>query len=153
MGLGKLERKSTENFKARYIVTKDGKRVKVEDPTTLYVDEAWCGKGDWTKSYDFRARGNVNIMKNRTTSISVVLKEEKTRIRLHEEREEKLKNKKVWVQLPNRPVTAQRQSHGNSNGQGEAFCDSSRNCRGSTFKLQINSAEKLSQSIICSLCP
>ncbi|CAD6444710.1 7b5457fa-fabd-4d6e-8d85-62c7acc76be2 [Sclerotinia trifoliorum] len=109
MGLGKLERKSTENFKTRYIVTKDGKRVKVEDPTALYVDEAWCGKGDWGKSYDFRARGNVNIMKNRTTSISLVLKEEKTRIRLHEEREEKLKNKKVWVQLPNRPVTAQRQ--------------------------------------------
>ncbi|TGO27099.1 hypothetical protein BPAE_0047g00150 [Botrytis paeoniae] len=109
MGLGKVERKSTENFKTRYIVTKDGKRVKVEDPTTLYVDEAWCGKGDWTRSYDFRARGNVNIMKNRTTSISLVLKEEKTRIRLHEEREEKLKNKKVWVQLPNRPVTAQRQ--------------------------------------------
>ncbi|KAK6607976.1 hypothetical protein H4I96_04211 [Botrytis cinerea] len=109
MGLGKVERKSTENFKTRYIVTKDGKRVKVEDPTTLYVDEAWCGKGDWTRSYDFRARGNVNIMKNRTTSISLVLKEEKTRIRLHEEREEKLRNKKVWVQLPNRPVTAQRQ--------------------------------------------
>ncbi|KAI9647807.1 39S ribosomal protein L22, mitochondrial [Ciborinia camelliae] len=108
MGLGKVE-KTTENFKTRYIVTKDGKRVKVEDPTTLYVDEAWCGKGDWTRSYDFRARGNVNIMKNRTTSISIVLKEEKTRIRLHEEREEKLKKKKVWVQLPNRPVTAQRQ--------------------------------------------
>lgn len=68
MGLGKVERKSTENFKTRWIVTKDGKRVKVEDPTTLYVDEAWCGKGLWEKSYDFRARGNVNIMKNRTTS-------------------------------------------------------------------------------------
>jgi hypothetical protein len=37
------------------------------------------------------------------------LKEEATRIRLHNEREEKEKNKKVWVQLPNRPITAQRQ--------------------------------------------
>ncbi|ESZ96510.1 mitochondrial large ribosomal subunit [Sclerotinia borealis F-4128] len=109
MGLGKVARTSTENFKTRYIVTKDRKRVKVEDPTTLYVDEAWCGKGDWTPDYDYRARGNVNIMKNRTTSLSLVLKEEKTRIRLHEERDEKLKKKKVWVQLPNRPVTAQRQ--------------------------------------------
>lgn len=68
MGLGKLKRESTKNFKTRYIVTKDGKRVRVEDPTTLYVDEAWCGKGDWTRSYDYRARGNVNILKNRTTS-------------------------------------------------------------------------------------
>jgi len=41
--------------------------------------------------------------------LSVVLKEEATRIRLHEEREKKTQNRKVWVQLPNRPVTAQRQ--------------------------------------------
>ena len=38
-----------------------------------------------------------------------MLKEEKTRIRLHAEREQKAKDKKVWVQLPNRPITAQRQ--------------------------------------------
>jgi hypothetical protein len=41
--------------------------------------------------------------------LSVVLKEEAARIRLHEEREMKEKNKAVWVQLPNRPITAQRQ--------------------------------------------
>ncbi|PQE04700.1 mitochondrial large ribosomal subunit protein [Rutstroemia sp. NJR-2017a BBW] len=106
MGLGVEEGKS---FAPKTIVTKDGKRVKVQDPTTLYVDEAWVGKGLYRKSYDFRARGKIGILLHRTTSLSVVLKEEATRIRLHEEREQKAKNKKVWVQLPNRPVTAQGQ--------------------------------------------
>ena len=41
--------------------------------------------------------------------ISILLKEEKTRIRLAKEREEKRLRKKVWVQLPDRPVTVQRQ--------------------------------------------
>lgn len=41
--------------------------------------------------------------------ISVVLKEEVTRIRLEQEREQKRQSKKVWVPLPDRPVTAQRQ--------------------------------------------
>ncbi|KAL2071700.1 hypothetical protein VTL71DRAFT_12935 [Oculimacula yallundae] len=106
MGLGlgaKLD------FQPREIETKDGKRVKVQDPTTLYVDQAWCGKGLYGVTPDHRARGQIYLMKNRTTSLSVVLKEEKTRIRLHEERETKEQNKKVWVQLPNRPITAQRQ--------------------------------------------
>lgn len=39
----------------------------------------------------------------------MVLKEEATRIRQHHEREEKKHNRKLWVQLPNRPITAQRQ--------------------------------------------
>ena len=41
--------------------------------------------------------------------ISVLLKEEATRIREAEEREQKRLRKKVWVPLPDRPVTAQRQ--------------------------------------------
>lgn len=41
--------------------------------------------------------------------LTVVLKEEVTRVRLHKERETKAAKKKVWVQLPNRPITAQRQ--------------------------------------------
>ena len=43
------------------------------------------------------------------SGISVLLKEEATRIREAEEREQKRLSKKVWVPLPNRPVTAQRQ--------------------------------------------
>ena len=41
--------------------------------------------------------------------ISVVLKEEATRIRQADDREAKRLRKKVWVPLPDRPVTAQRQ--------------------------------------------
>ncbi|KAH6713209.1 ribosomal protein L22/L17 [Leptodontidium sp. MPI-SDFR-AT-0119] len=104
LGLG-----ANPTFQPRQIQTKDGKRVQVVDPTTLYVDQAWCGKGLYGKTPDHRARGQIYLMKNRTTSLSVILKEEKTRIRLHEEREKKEQNRKVWVQLPNRPITAQRQ--------------------------------------------
>ena len=41
--------------------------------------------------------------------ISVLLKEQATQIRLAREREEKRQRKKVWVNLPDRPITAQRQ--------------------------------------------
>lgn len=43
------------------------------------------------------------------TGISVVLKEEATRIRQATDREAKRLKEKVWVPLPDRPITAQRQ--------------------------------------------
>lgn len=64
MGLGL----SGKEFTPVRIETKDGKRVKVVDPTTIYVSQAWCGKGLYGKTQDHRARGQINIMKNRTTS-------------------------------------------------------------------------------------
>lgn len=106
MGLGAVSGSSSTPIQ---IKTKDGKQIKVTDPTTIYVDQAWTGRGYHQKSIDYRARGRVNIMRHRSTSLTVILKEEKTRIRHHNEREEKIKNRKVWVQLPNRPITAQRQ--------------------------------------------
>jgi ribosomal protein L22 len=63
MGLG-----GKKDFTPLKIQTKDGKRVKVEDPTKLYVAQAWCGKGRYLESPDYRARGRVYVMKNRTTS-------------------------------------------------------------------------------------
>ncbi|TVY46833.1 54S ribosomal protein L22, mitochondrial [Lachnellula occidentalis] len=106
MGLGKAK---GEEFTPVKIATKVKKSVRVDDPTRLYVDQAWVGKGLYGKSLDSRARGRVYILKNPTTSMTLVLKEEKTRIRLHEEKQEKLRRRKVWTQLPNRPITAQRQ--------------------------------------------
>lgn len=50
------------------ITTKDGKRLRIEDKTRLYVDQAWVGKGDFTVTPDHRARGQINMMKNPTTS-------------------------------------------------------------------------------------
>lgn len=63
IGLGK-----DDNFRPIQIMTKKGKRVKVDDPTTMYIEQAWCGKGLFTTTPDYRARGQINIMKNRTTS-------------------------------------------------------------------------------------
>lgn len=42
------------------------------------------------------------------TALTLVVKEEKTRIREYREREAKQAKKAPWVHLPNRPVTAQR---------------------------------------------
>ncbi|PBP19646.1 hypothetical protein BUE80_DR009540 [Diplocarpon rosae] len=98
-----------DKFHPLTIMTKDGKRVKVTNPTTLYVDQAWVGRGKFTRTPDYRARGQVSMMINPTTGLTVVLKEEKTRIRLDQERKAKEAKRKVWVQLPDRPITAQRQ--------------------------------------------
>ncbi|KAG9239668.1 putative 54S ribosomal protein L22, mitochondrial [Amylocarpus encephaloides] len=107
MALGKFN--SEDPAKPIWIQTKDGKALKVDDPTKLYIQQAWVGRGGYKTSLDIRARGRAYIMKHPTTAITVVLKEEKTRIREHEERQEKLRNRKTWVHLPNRPITAQRQ--------------------------------------------
>ncbi|KAL8801268.1 MAG: hypothetical protein Q9182_004575 [Xanthomendoza sp. 2 TL-2023] len=88
---------------------KKGKRRWVADKSNIYVDEAWVGRGSYSVDYDYRAKGATNIMRPPETSITVRLKEETTRIRLMDEREQKRQRKKVWVALPDRPVTAQRQ--------------------------------------------
>lgn len=64
MGLG-LDGKPFAPVK---IQTRDGKRITVDNPTRLYVEQAWCGKGLFGTAYDYRARGRLNIMKLRTTS-------------------------------------------------------------------------------------
>ena len=50
------------------IQTKDGKRVKVENPSTIYVEQAWVGRGLHGSTPDYRARGKVHMMMNPTTS-------------------------------------------------------------------------------------
>ncbi|KAI4147055.1 MAG: hypothetical protein L6R39_003255 [Caloplaca ligustica] len=72
---------------------KKGKRRWVGDKSGMYVDEAWATVDE----------------ADDLEGITVRLKEEATRIRLMDEREQKRQRKKVWVQLPDRPVTAQRQ--------------------------------------------
>lgn len=112
------------------VIDKNGKRRWVTDKTNMYVDQAWVGRGTYRDSPLFRARGRVDRLRHPQISkrydtekgdaplelwltlsigISVVLKEEATRIRLMEEREQKRQNRKVWMHLPDRPVTAQRQ--------------------------------------------
>ncbi|KAK3942918.1 ribosomal protein L22/L17 [Diplogelasinospora grovesii] len=92
------------------IKTKDGKHLTIDDPTRMYVAEAWVNRGPWRGfGWDYRARGRVHKLHKPSTSISLVIKEEKTRIREHQEREVKKYKQGPWVHLPNRPVTAQRQ--------------------------------------------
>ncbi|KAI9813247.1 MAG: 54S ribosomal protein L22, mitochondrial [Pycnora praestabilis] len=106
MALGAIEGTKGEQVE---IELKDGKRKLVKDRTSLYIDQAWVGRGTDDKAPDHRARGQIHVMSLPYTSISVILKEEATRIRLSEEREKKRQNRKLWVHLPDRPITAQRQ--------------------------------------------
>lgn len=65
MGLGPV---GGEKAIPMRIKTKDGKRLKVNDPTTMYVDQAWTGKGYLGLSPEYRARGRMNILRHRTSS-------------------------------------------------------------------------------------
>ncbi|KAL8728899.1 MAG: hypothetical protein Q9181_005188 [Wetmoreana brouardii] len=98
-----------QQWSGMVVEDRKGKRRYVSDTSSIYVDEAWVGRGSYGVKPDFRARGRVYRMRPPETSITVRLKEEATRIRLMEEREQKRQRKKVWVPLPDRPVTAQRQ--------------------------------------------
>ncbi|KAI9860474.1 MAG: 54S ribosomal protein L22, mitochondrial [Trichoglossum hirsutum] len=105
MGLGSVNDTKGEPVQIRL---KDGKKKVITDRTQLYIDQAWVGRGPYGKEPDFRARGQIYMMRPPKTSLSVILKEEATRIREAVRREEKRKRKPVWVPLPNRPITAQR---------------------------------------------
>jgi ribosomal protein L22 len=50
------------------ILLKDGSRKKVYDPSQIYIDQAWVGKDKTFKTHEFRARGRVNVLRNRTSS-------------------------------------------------------------------------------------
>ncbi|KAI0426336.1 ribosomal protein L22/L17 [Xylaria sp. FL1042] len=107
-GMG-LAAQDGETMAPRKIQTKDGKTIEVTDPSRLYVDESWVTKGPWRRArIHYRGRGRMAVMWSPTTKINLVLKEEKTRIRQHDERVAKEAKKAPWVHLPNRPVTAQR---------------------------------------------
>ncbi|KAF2092162.1 ribosomal protein L22 [Saccharata proteae CBS 121410] len=106
MGLGAAQNTKGEPTE---IELKDGKRRTVTDRTGIYIDQAWVGRGTYGVGYDYRARGRVNMLRLPKTSISVLLKEEATRIRLSEEMHKKRDNRKVWVHLPDRPIQQQSQ--------------------------------------------
>ncbi|KAI0146286.1 ribosomal protein L22/L17 [Xylariaceae sp. FL1272] len=107
MGLGKVNGEVLKEPKK--IVTKDGQKMVIYNPTQLYVDESWVTKGQMRgMRIQYHARSRMSRMWRPSARLSVVLKEEKTRIRMHDDRVEKERKKAPWVHLPNRPVTAQR---------------------------------------------
>lgn len=136
MGLGKVNGETLAPGQEVTLQTKDGKWLTVNDPTRLYVAEAWVGKGPWRGMRpDYRSRGRMFIKKKPSTSESftgslsrsvfvrksnanlcftgiwIRLKEEKTRIREFNDRKAKEYKQGPWVHLPDRPVTAQRQHY------------------------------------------
>lgn len=69
MGLGKVKGEVFE--KSKEIVTKDGKRIEVKDPTTMYVAQSWVGRGEWrAKSIDYKGRGRMGLIHHPSTSES-----------------------------------------------------------------------------------
>lgn len=93
--------------------TKSLKPGVERDETDIYIAQAWVNRGRYGVDLDYRARGQVNIMRPPHTGISVLLKEEKTRTREHADKEtkaiKKRMGKNMWTQLPDRPVPRQSQ--------------------------------------------
>ncbi|CAI7606014.1 unnamed protein product [Penicillium glandicola] len=110
-GMG-LEASKSEPSKPITVILKTGERQKIANPSDIYIQEAWVNRGPYGYEMDHRARGQINRMRPPTTSISVLLKEEKTRIREWEDREAKAQRERrsqLWTQLPDRKISAQNQ--------------------------------------------
>lgn len=56
----------------RVVVDKKGKRRVVSDPSSMYVDEAWVGRGRYEFGRDYRARGQSNRLMLPYTSESLI---------------------------------------------------------------------------------
>lgn len=89
------------------------KKGLTPNETDIYVAEAWTNRGPYGSEPDYRAQGRVYEKRPPHTGISVLLKEEKTRMRQTAEKEaralRKRMEKKMWVHLPDRKITTQRQ--------------------------------------------
>lgn len=72
MGLGEAKGEVLPESRAIEFRTKDGKHLKVTDPTRMYVAEAWVNRGPWRGvDADYRARGRVfRKMKPQTSEFS-----------------------------------------------------------------------------------
>lgn len=69
--LANLDEKTPKTKGVQQVIElKDGKKKLVKDATEIYIDQAWCGRGESWKSPEFRARGKVNMLTHRTTSTS-----------------------------------------------------------------------------------
>ena len=77
MGLGMVQSEANagadveEGDSATGMVVEDkkGKRRYVSDTSSIYVDEAWIGRGPYGVDYDFRARGRTNLLRPPETSM------------------------------------------------------------------------------------
>ena len=110
-GMG-LSAEGSEPAKPITVTFKNGERKKITDPTSIYIQQAWVNRGPYGFGMDHRARGQIYRLRPPSTGISVVLKEEKTRIREWQEREAtalRKRKEQLWTQLPDRKISAQSQ--------------------------------------------
>lgn len=88
--------------------TKSYKAGHQASETDIYISQAWVNRGPYGKAPDYRAFGRMNIMRPPHTGLSVMLKEEKTRTRIKDEKEAKAirrrMGKSMWTQLPDRKI-------------------------------------------------
>ncbi|RJE18494.1 Ribosomal protein [Aspergillus sclerotialis] len=94
------------------VILNSGEKKVITDPSAIYIAQAWVNRGPFGEEPDYRAHGRVHRMRPPHTGISVLLKEEKTRIREWKEREAKAlrqRRTQLWTHLPDRPITAQNQ--------------------------------------------
>ena len=108
-GLGSMPEQRQEPVTA---ILKSGERVKISDPSAIYIAQAWVNRGPYGVEPDHRAYGRIFKMRPPHTGLSVLLKEEKTRIREWRDREAKAmreRKSQLWTQLPDRPITQQSQ--------------------------------------------
>lgn len=79
MGLGQVQAEEQEGGEGRgakekmgawprIVQDKKGKKRVVADPTSMYVDQAWVGRGSYTMSPSCRARGKTDILRHPKTS-------------------------------------------------------------------------------------
>lgn len=94
------------------VILKSGEKLKVTDPSAIYIAQAWVNRGPYGMDYDHRARGQINLLRPPHTALSVLLKEERTRIREWQDREAKAlrqRRSQLWTQLPDRKIYGQNQ--------------------------------------------
>lgn len=65
MGLGEAEGTKGDPVE---IQLKDEKRKRITDRTSIYIDQAWVGRGQYGFGYDYRARGRLNTLRLPWTS-------------------------------------------------------------------------------------
>lgn len=71
----KSDHENKANWPGMVVEDKKGKRRFVNDTSSIYVDEAWVGRGTYRGILEYRARGRVNVLKcPETSKLSKVMK-------------------------------------------------------------------------------
>lgn len=86
------------------------------DLSKIYISQAWVNRGPYGKEPEYRAMGRTNLLRPPHTGISVLLKEERTKVREQRGKEEKAERRRrrvakagdggMWMPMPDRKITS-----------------------------------------------